>query len=311
MKASVLFMPLTVGRRRHAALAAAILVSLAAIWLQWKPGQREMEEFMNSTTSVVAEDGTRIAFTNVGSGPALVIVDGAFCYRENGPAMELARVLAEHFTVYAYDRRGRGQSDSLGPYSIEREIDDLRAVVAAAGGSAAVLGISSGAALALEAAANGVGVERLVLYEPPLIEEAGQPRSYAAARAELQTLTASGDRAGATRFFLTDVMGVPRAFSYLMPFVMHRTWVNNTSVAHTLIYDLAILDDWPRLKKRSGSIQAPSLVVAGEKSPQSVRDAAATVAAMLPNARAVYLKGQNHNLQPTALAPVLYDFLRR
>jgi pimeloyl-ACP methyl ester carboxylesterase len=127
----------------------------------------------------------------------------------------------------------------------------------------------------------------------------------------LQTLTESGDRAGAARFFLAHVMGVPRAFVYLMPVLMRSAWVKNTSVAHTLTYDLTILDHWARLKERSGSIQTPTLVVAGEKSPQVLRDATSTVAAALPNARGEYLEGQSHNLKPNALAPVIYKFLER
>jgi pimeloyl-ACP methyl ester carboxylesterase len=169
-------------RRRRAAVVATVIVAVALTWLARRQAEPDVEGFMNPTHTVSSNDGTTIAFSKLGSGPAVVIVDGAFCYRESGPALALAGVLAEHFTVYAYDRRGRGQSGNAGSYSVEREVDDLRAVVSEAGGSATVIGISSGAALALEAVAAGVGIERLVLYEPPLIEQGGQPRSYAGAR---------------------------------------------------------------------------------------------------------------------------------
>ena len=118
-------------------------------------------------TRVISKDGTPIALDQSGSGPALVLVDGALCHRAFGPSEALAKALAPHFTVFRYDRRGRGDSGNTGPYAIAREVEDLDAVITAAGGSAFVFGVSSGAALALEAANSGAAISRLVLFEPP------------------------------------------------------------------------------------------------------------------------------------------------
>jgi pimeloyl-ACP methyl ester carboxylesterase len=255
-----------------------------------------------------SRDGTAIAFTKMGAGPAVILVDGAFCYRENGPAPELAPLLAPHFTVFTYDRRGRGESSDTSPYAIDREVEDLRAIVENAGGSAFVVGVSSGAALALQAAASGVHLTELALYEPPYIPGDGTPRSGEDPRKRLQQLVSSGDRHGAVKFFMTDVFGAPRAFVFAMPFIMRSAWKRNESVAHTLPYDLTILNDRSVLRERSGSISVPTLVIGGEKSPEPLRNAVSTVAQALPNAHSRLLPGQSHNLAAAVLAPVLVEF---
>lgn len=158
---------------------------------------------MNGTTT--SGDGTTIAYTKLGSGPPLILVDGAFCYRENGPSSQLAPLLAKRFTVFAYDRRGRGESGDAPVYAIEREVEDLRSLVREAGGSAFAVGISSGGALALQAAARGVSLKGLVLYEPPFIEKDGHPASFDMQKRRLEQFLAAGDRVGAVRHFMTDV----------------------------------------------------------------------------------------------------------
>ncbi|HWJ57812.1 MAG TPA: alpha/beta fold hydrolase, partial [Vicinamibacterales bacterium] len=123
----------------------------------------------------ISKDGTRIGYTRMGSGPAVVLVDGALCHRGFGPLAAVAKELAATFSVYTYDRRGRGESGSTPPFAPAREIEDLEAVIREAGGSAGVCGVSSGAALALDAAARGVPIERLALYEPPFIVDDTRP----------------------------------------------------------------------------------------------------------------------------------------
>src|SRR5271165_875630 len=126
---------------------------------------------MNKVTS---KDGTPIAFDKIGQGPALILVDGALCYRASGPNGPLAAMLAPHFTVYTYDRRGRGDSGNTLPYAVEREVEDIDALIQEAGGSAFVYGISSGAALALEAANRGLAVKKLALYEAPFVVDSSR-----------------------------------------------------------------------------------------------------------------------------------------
>jgi pimeloyl-ACP methyl ester carboxylesterase len=304
----------TVGAARHrktigAVVAAFVGLALTVAVVLGRDGSTITEMGMNRTTT--SADGTVISYTKLGAGPPLVIVDAAFCYRENGPASQLAALLAEHFTVFAYDRRGRGASGDASAYAIEREVEDLRSLVSAAGGLARAVGISSGGALTLHAAASGVNVSSLALYEPPFIEENGHPRLYDAHKKRLNELVSAGDRAGAVRFFMTSIYGAPRAFVAIMPFVMRSAWKKNESVAHTLRYDLTLLEDWSVLRERRASVTNPTLVVGGEKSPGPLKDAVAMVAGALPNGRHLYLDGQDHNLSARALAPVLVEFFSK
>jgi hypothetical protein len=289
-------------------LFIAPLLVLATSFVLTPDEQPVKEIGMNRTVTSI--DGTAIAYTTLGTGPALIIVDGAFCYRDNGPASQLASILAKHFTVFTYDRRGRGASGNASSYAIAREVEDLRSLVREAGGSAVAVGISSGGALALHAIADGVSLSGLALYEPPFIEDNGRPRSYQSQRRRLNELVSAGDRPGAVWFFMTDIYSAPRAFVAVMPIVMRRAWTKNQSVAHTLEYDLALLDDWSIFQRLRSAVVVPMLVMGGDKSPATLKDAVATVAGKLPHARHVYLEGQDHNLSAPAVAPVIVDFFR-
>ena len=292
--------------KRISVAVALVLVALATAFVLRPDGPTVKEIGMNRTTT--SGDGTTIAYTKIGSGPPLILVDGAFCYRENGPSSQLAPLLAKHFTVFAYDRRGRGTSGDAPVHTIEREVEDIRSLVREAGGSAVAVGISSGGALALQAVAGGVSLKGLVLYEPPFIDEDGHPRSFAAQKKRLEQFITAGDRAGAVQFFMTDVYGAPKPFVAVMPLVMRSAWKKNKSVAHTLPYDLTLLEDRSVLRERSASITVPTLVLGGEKSPASLKDAVATVAGALPNARRMYLPGEDHYVHAPVVAPVITEF---
>ena len=284
-------------------LAIVTFGVLATRYSRWRMPKSTGE---NRTTT--SRDGTTIAFTKRGSGPPLIIVDGAFCYRENGPATELASRLAQHFTVLTYDRRGRGESGDTAPYATEREIDDLQALAREAGTAPFVVGISSGGALILQAVASGVDVKKIALYEPPYLADGNGPRSFEEAKNRLQSLLSAGDRGGAVRFFMTDVYGAPRAFVFAMPFLMPNAWKRNKLVVHTVPYDLTILEDRSVLNERRSSISVPTLVIGGEKSPKELHDAVKAVAKALPEGHSRYLPGQDHNISSGALAPVLFEY---
>src|SRR5262249_33949531 len=158
-----------------------------------------------SPETVRSGDGTAIAFERRGQGPPLILVDGALCDRAMGPSTPLARLLAEHFTVFTYDRRGRGESDDTKPYAVQREIEDLQALIDAAGGSAFMWGISSGAVLALEAARQGSEVSKLALYEPPFIVDDSRPRVPADIVSQFTTLVDHDRRNQAVRLFLRNM----------------------------------------------------------------------------------------------------------
>ena len=258
-------------------------------------------------SQVRSKDGTTIGYERSGSGPALILVDGAMCSRAFGPSPKLAPLLARHFTVYAYDRRGRGQSGDTPPYSPAREVEDLAALIDEAGGSASLLGLSSGGALALHAAADGLGVTKVVAYEPPYVDDAGQ-RGGAAYEGHLQRLVASGNRGGAVKYFMKDMVGAPAPIVVMMR-MMPWIWRKLEAVAHTLPYDAAVMTEFRIPRARFASVGVPTLVMNGSKTDPRLKEAARAIAEAIPGARHRELAGQTHNVKPDVLSPAVVDFL--
>jgi pimeloyl-ACP methyl ester carboxylesterase len=256
---------------------------------------------------VTSSDGTRIAYERTGHGPALVFVDGALCSRAFGPSAKLAPLLARHFTVYTYDRRGRGDSTDTPPYSPDREVEDIAALLEAAGGPACLLGVSSGAALALHAAASGLPITKVIGYEPPYVEEGGE-RNGAAHEGRLTRLVAEGNRGAAVKYFMKDMVGAPASIVVmlrLMPWIWHKL----EAVAHTLPYDASVMSGFRVPRERLASIRVPALVMNGSKTDPRLRTAAETVAQVIPGARHCELAGQTHNVKPGVLAAATVDFI--
>jgi pimeloyl-ACP methyl ester carboxylesterase len=258
-------------------------------------------------SEVRSADGTAIGFECRGRGPALVVVDGAFCSRAFGPSPKLAPLLAEHFTVYTYDRRGRGQSGDTPPYAAAREVEDLAAIVRAAGGTASLLGLSSGGALALEAAASGVPVEKVIAYEPPYVDNSGQ-NGGEMHHGALTRLVANGDRGGAIKYFMKDMVGAPAPVVVMMR-MMPWVWRKLAAVAHTLPYDAAVMTDFRIPRARFATIRTPALVMNGGKTQERLREAARSLAGIIPGAGYRELAGQTHNVKPGVLAPAVVEFL--
>lgn len=255
---------------------------------------------------VTSRDGTTIAYDQSGSGPPLIMVGGAFSYRAYPGNLELAKLLAPRFTVLNYDRRGRGDSGDTRPYAVAREVEDLEALIQAAGGSAHVYGMSSGAALALEAAASGLNITRLALYEPPYMVGDGGHRPPPDHQQALVRMVAANQRTAAVKYFLGSVMGIPGFFVLLMRLLPF--WSKLEAVAHTLPYDSAIMGDFSLPVSRAAFVRVPTLVVGGEKSPAVLRRAVEAVAGVVPGAERRILRGQSHNVSMKALAPVLAEF---
>jgi pimeloyl-ACP methyl ester carboxylesterase len=257
--------------------------------------------------TVRSKDGTPIAFDRIGRGSPLILVDGALCYRAMGPSGPLAELLAPHFTVFTYDRRGRGDSGDTAPYAVEREVEDLEALVDEAGGVAFVWGVSSGAALALEATRRLTGIKKLALYEAPFIVDDSRP-PILDDWTSISEAVSAGRRGDAVKRFLKAVE-VPAFFVAVMRLM--PVWSTLKGVAHTLPYDGAIVVDNQRGKPLPAShwafVTTPTLVTDGGKSPVWMRHAMQSLAAALPNARYRTLEGQTHMVKARAHAPALVE----
>lgn len=251
-------------------------------------------------------DGTVIAFDQIGDGPPIIVVAGAACDRAID--VPIAEALANHFTVLNYDRRGRGESADTPPYSVDREIEDIEVLLRAAGGSASVLGLSSGAVLAAEAAASGLPINTLIMWEPPFSTDPDGPRRAAEYSGRLADLLAAGRRGDALAHFMKQV-GIPDEM--IAGIRQSPYWHVGLGLAHTLAYDATIMGDNTIPADRFGAIGAATLVLAGSESPEFLRRSAAETAAAIPGARFDVLEGQDHNVAGAAIAPVVAAFARR
>ncbi|MEU4470700.1 alpha/beta fold hydrolase [Micromonospora sp. NPDC023888] len=263
-----------------------------------------MSDMTPQVEQVRSADGTPIAFERSGAGPAIVLVGGAFSDRVATRA--LATALAPDFTVFGYDRRGRGFSGDTLPYEIGREIDDLAALIAAAGGSAAVYGISSGAVLAALATAQGLPVTRLAVFEPPF-QVGPHVGVWRDLTARLIELIAADDRDAAVELFLSDSVGLPA--DEITRMRSQPMWGALTAVAHTLVYDSIVTAGGRLPSDRLAAITVPTLAVHSTGSPQWLRDASAAAAEAVPGGRSISLDGGYHEVPPATLAPALREFL--
>jgi pimeloyl-ACP methyl ester carboxylesterase len=279
------------------------------------PTSRQYLHFKGASMNTVqSKDGSIIAFDQYGQGPALILVAGALQHRTlDQQTAQLAQQLAAHFTVYHYDRRGRGNSGDTAPYAVERELEDLEAVIDAAGGSALVFGHSSGAVLALEAAkALETKISKLALYEPPFVVDDSRPPRSSDYVAQLEQLVAAGQRGDAVALMMTDAAGVPA--EYVAPMRDQPFWADFEAVAHTLAYDGRIMGETmsgqPLPQERWRDVTQPTLVLDGGASFPYMHSAAGALAKLLPNAQRGTLEGQDHGPAPEVLAPALEAFFQ-
>ena len=255
---------------------------------------------------VISHDGTTIGFDRSGEGsPVILDLWGSVTRMADAP---LAAELERDFTVFNYDRRGRGDSGDTLPYAIEREIEDIAALIDEAGGAANVWGSSSGAVLGLRAAAAGLPMTKLALWEPPFIPE-GVPRPPEDQVEQYELMVAEDRRGDAVEYFMTKVVGLPADF---VASAREQPWWGPTeAIAHTLAYDARIMGDYRIPLDLVGSIPVPTLVVAGGADMPWMRDTASVLADAIPNGEARFLDGQGHDVDMTVLAPVLIEFFNR
>lgn len=255
--------------------------------------------------TVTSKDGTQIAYEKLGSGLPLILVDGALCSRAFGPMPKLATLLADHFTVFMYDRRGRNQSGDTKPYAPEREVEDLEALINEAGGSVYVYGISSGAGLSLRATASGLNITKLALYEPPFEvpgEKDGAPKDVLQ---QIQMRVDEGRRGDTVKYFM-KIVGVPSFGIFMMTLL--PIWKKLKAVSHTLPYDIQVMDGFKFPEEKAKSIKVPTLVSAGTKTSEPIKRAANLLAELIPHSQLEMLQGQTHNVSEKAIAPVLIKF---
>jgi pimeloyl-ACP methyl ester carboxylesterase len=257
---------------------------------------------------VTSKDGTKIAYDKLGKGPAVILVSGALATRSS--AAELAQLLAPHFTVYSYDRRGRGDSADTKPYSVRREIEDIEALIDAAGGSAYVYGKSSGACLALEATSSlGDKVKTLAIYEAPYSEAEGAAKEWQEFRSKLDGLLAEDRRADAVTLFMKFVGAPDDAIAEMKA---SPAWPSMEAMAPTLAYDNAVVgEDRSVPVEVAAKVKAITLVMDGGASLETMpfmRPTAEKLATVIPKAQRRTIEGQGHDISSKVLAPVLVRF---
>jgi pimeloyl-ACP methyl ester carboxylesterase len=257
--------------------------------------------------TVTSQDGTTMGYDRQGEGPVIVLIDGALGYRQFGSMTRVAELLAPWFTVVTYDRRGRGESGATQPYALEREIDDIHALIMAAGGSAFLHGTSSGACLAFEAAiALGTEVGRLAMYEAPYDSEAGAERAWKQYAEQLAALLSDGRNGDAVALFMAFVGTPPEMIAGMRAC---EAWPKLKAVAPTLAYDRAAMGPDRKVPTdRARHLKVPALVMNATMTLPFIIDAARVLADAIPNSRHVQLEDQRHDVDPEALVPVLAEF---
>jgi pimeloyl-ACP methyl ester carboxylesterase len=256
----------------------------------------------------ISRDGTELAYDRTGQGPALIIVAGAFQGRMAMAAY--AERLSKQFTVYNYDRRGRGESGDTQPYAMEREIEDIDALIQEAGGSAFVFGGSSGGVLTLDAAAHGSHITKLAVYEPPFVVDDSRDPVPENIVDQLLELVDEGRQGDAAELFMTK--GSLMSADMVAGMRTQPFWSEVEAVARTLVYDAMIMNGTmrgaPLPVDRWSAVTIPTLVIYGGDGPVWSRHAAESLVALLPHAESKALEGQFHTLTADALTPVLEKF---
>ena len=274
--------------------------------------ERTMEmATQDSGRQVVSADGTTIAYDSYGKGPLVVLVAAVTSDRKFKGYVSLAKALSDRFQVVTYDRRGRGDSGESGPFAAEREIEDLAAVIAAEGGRAHLWGGSSGGALALRAAAAGIGVVRLAVYEVPFMVDPADKLPTADFSQRLDALVGAGNRRGALQHFLRNALGLPALLVTAMPLL--PVWKRVEAMADTLRYDWAALGDHnmhgnPLRAEEWSGVTVPALVAYGAKSPSRLQKGSRALAEVLPSAQLQEISGMRHSINARVLAPALAEF---
>jgi pimeloyl-ACP methyl ester carboxylesterase len=270
----------------------------------------DREGLQKKSTHLKSKDGTRIAFSKAGTGPAIIIVNGALSYSAVYDDKPLVSALSENFTIYTYDRRGRGESTDTKPYDVAREIEDIEALINDAGGSAYLYGASSGAALSLLAAARlgEAKIPKLALYEPPYVAASEKDKQVFIDQGKrINELIKTGKRGDAAAYHFKAIGTPPEALENIRK---SPEWPLMERVEHTLAYDYAILNDGAIPADAVKKATMPTLVMNGDKSFDVMSKIAKNLADLMPNGQWKELKDQKHQASPEILAPALNEFFK-
>jgi pimeloyl-ACP methyl ester carboxylesterase len=258
---------------------------------------------------ILSQDQTEVAYDKQGVGPTVILIDGALSFRLFGPMPELAKLLSTHFAVVTYDRRGRGESGDNQPYALEREIEDIQALIDNSGGSSFLYGISSGSCLALEATLKlGEKVKKLAMYEPPYRDDGDSRAEWGEYNRQLNEFLSKGRRGDAVALFMTFV-GTPADQIE----AMRKTpmWSMLEAVAPTLAYDAAASGKDRFIPTDVSNITAPTLIMHGAEGFLFLKQTALKLSKTIPNAEFRTIEGQTHAVASEAIAPVLAEFFSR
>lgn len=277
--------------------------------LELDDGNRRTRKEIEAVGKVTSRDGTPIAFDRLGDGPPVIVVCGAMCDR--ALMHPTAEELAKHFTVFNYDRRGRGDSGDTAPYAVEREIEDIGALIAEAGGTASVYGHSSGAGLVLHAAAHGLPIAKTVLHDPPYAPDGDEEarRTSREYGENLKAMLSENRRGDAVELFMT-LVGMPRE---MIEGMRHTPgWAKLEAIATTLVYDSEVMGDIGRdgtiPVEGASRVTVPALVLTGGADYPWMTDVGRRLADTMPNGQHHSLGGQEHAVPPEVLVPVLAEF---
>lgn len=255
---------------------------------------------------VLSKDETEIAYDNYGKGPPLIYITGAICHRSFFPVKKDVEILSEKFTVYNYDRRGRGDSGNAPVYSLKSEVEDIEALINAAGGSSYILGHSSGAVLALEAALQIPNkVLKVVAHDVSYVFDDQEKLEYSELYRQIQSLIEKKENSKAIKTFLLGI-GMPKLFVYLLPII--PGWKKIKDLAPTLEYDLFLTCDKPPLEHLS-KIKVPTNILYGEKCPRGMHEVSKQIARVIPNCQLNEMQGQNHMADTKVVLEFISDFL--
>lgn len=254
-----------------------------------------------------SKDGTRISYTKRGSGELIITIFGATSFKDFFPIKADVKELAKHFTVISFDRRGRGDSLIHSSWSLKKEIEDIEAIIDSNGGSAYLYGHSSGAVIALEATlALSTKVKGTMIYDASYVSTAEDKEDYKAIKASIETLLKQSKNAQAIKTFLIEI-GMPRVFAYLLP--LFPGWKKMKQLAPTLMYDIMLTEDLPPTKRFQG-ITVPTLILAGDKNPDSIKNVYLQLSKCIPNNQHHLLRGRDHMASMKTLMPYLQKFLK-